>query len=77
MFDIGFSELLLIAVIGLVVLGPERFTSGSENCRWVDPCDALYGCKCTKRVIARVKAAGAARNAEKVEEKANLEALSP
>jgi sec-independent protein translocase protein TatB len=23
-FDIGFSELLLIAVIGLVVLGPER-----------------------------------------------------
>ncbi len=24
MFDIGFSELLLIAVIGLVVLGPER-----------------------------------------------------
>lgn len=24
MFDIGFSELLLIAIIGLVVLGPER-----------------------------------------------------
>lgn len=24
MFDIGFSELLLVAVIGLVVLGPER-----------------------------------------------------
>lgn len=24
MFDIGFSELLLIAVIGLLVLGPER-----------------------------------------------------
>ncbi|WP_219628153.1 twin-arginine translocase TatA/TatE family subunit, partial [Vibrio parahaemolyticus] len=24
MFDIGFSELLLVTVIGLVVLGPER-----------------------------------------------------
>ena len=24
MFDIGFSELLLIAVVGLLVLGPER-----------------------------------------------------
>ena len=24
MFDIGFSELLLIAIIGLLVLGPER-----------------------------------------------------
>lgn len=24
MFDIGFSELLLVLVIGLVVLGPER-----------------------------------------------------
>ena len=27
MFDIGFSELLLVAVIALVVLGPERLPS--------------------------------------------------
>ena len=27
MFDIGFSELILIGVIGLVVLGPEQLTS--------------------------------------------------
>lgn len=26
MFDIGFSELLLIFIIGLVVLGPKRLT---------------------------------------------------
>ena len=27
MFDIGFAELLLIAVVGLLVIGPERLPS--------------------------------------------------
>ena len=30
MFDIGFSELLLIAVIALVVLGPERLPKAAR-----------------------------------------------
>ena len=36
MFDIGFSELLLIAVIGLLVLGPERLpTAVRTTSLWV------------------------------------------
>ncbi len=31
MFDIGFSELLLVAVIALVVLGPERLPSAART----------------------------------------------
>ena len=30
MFDIGFSELLLIAVVALVVLGPERLPKAAR-----------------------------------------------
>ena len=36
MFDIGFWELMLIAVIGLVVLGPERLPVAIRTVsRWV------------------------------------------
>jgi len=36
MFDIGFFELILIAVIGLVVLGPERLPQAARALgRWV------------------------------------------
>jgi sec-independent protein translocase protein TatB len=36
MFDIGFWELLLIAIIGLVVLGPERLPVGIRTVRsWI------------------------------------------
>jgi sec-independent protein translocase protein TatB len=31
MFDIGFSEILIIAVMGLMVLGPERLPSAIRN----------------------------------------------
>lgn len=31
MFDIGFSELLLIAILGLVVLGPERLPKAAHS----------------------------------------------
>ncbi len=30
MFDIGFSELLLIAIVALVVLGPERLPKAAR-----------------------------------------------
>ncbi len=36
MFDIGFSELLLVAVVGLLVLGPERLpTAIRTTSLWV------------------------------------------
>ena len=36
MFDIGFWELLLIAIIGLVVLGPERLPVAIRTVRnWI------------------------------------------
>ena len=31
MFDIGFSELLMIAIVALVVIGPERLPGGARN----------------------------------------------
>lgn len=39
MFDIGFSELLVIAVVALVVLGPERLPKrpASPACGCVAP----------------------------------------
>ena len=36
MFDIGFSELLLVAVVGLLVLGPERLpTAVRTGSLWI------------------------------------------
>lgn len=36
MFDIGFSELLLVAVVGLLVLGPERLpTAVRTTSLWI------------------------------------------
>ncbi len=32
MFDIGFSELLLIAIVGLIVVGPEKLPSTIRTC---------------------------------------------
>ena len=31
MFDIGFSELLMVAVVALVVIGPERLPGVARN----------------------------------------------
>src|SRR5690606_23062071 len=36
MFDIGFSELVLVAVIALLVLGPERLPAAARSAgRWI------------------------------------------
>jgi len=36
MFDVGFSELVLLALIGLLVLGPKRLqTVAGELGRWI------------------------------------------
>ncbi len=44
MFDIGFSELLLVFVIGLIVLGPQRLPVAVKTVAGLDsrvaiPCD--------------------------------------
>lgn len=49
MFDIGFWELLMIAVIGLVVLGPERLPGAIRS---------------VQRTIAKVRAFGSKMEAE-------------
>ncbi|WP_025673188.1 Sec-independent protein translocase protein TatB [Salinivibrio socompensis] len=44
MFDIGFWELVLIGVIGLVVLGPERLPVAIRNVsRWVGAAKRMAG----------------------------------
>ena len=36
MFDIGFAELVIIALLGLVILGPERLPEATKTIfRWV------------------------------------------
>ena len=47
MFDIGFLELIIIAVVGLVVIGPERLPGVARNVgKWVGR---------TRRFITQVK----------------------
>ena len=47
MFDIGFLELIIIAVVGLVVIGPERLPAVARNVgKWVGR---------TRRFITQVK----------------------
>lgn len=44
MFDIGFWELILIAIVGLVVLGPERLPVAIRNVsRWVGAAKRMAG----------------------------------
>ena len=44
MFDIGFWELILISVVGLVVLGPERLPVAIRNvARWVGSVRRMAG----------------------------------
>ncbi|OOE88830.1 Sec-independent protein translocase protein TatB [Salinivibrio sharmensis] len=44
MFDIGFWELVLIAIIGLVVLGPERLPVAIRNVsRWMGAAKRMAG----------------------------------
>ncbi len=43
MFDIGFSELLLVFVIGLIVLGPQRLPVAVKTVVGLGPRAALAG----------------------------------
>ena len=48
-FDIGFGELLLVGVIALLVLGPERLPQGSPHGRAVDGAFACHGAALYRR----------------------------
>ncbi len=59
MFDIGFSELLLVFVIGLIVLGPQRLPVAVKNGGQLDPYVALAGDHRTKMSLpGELKTAG-------------------
>lgn len=60
MFDIGFSELLLVMVIGLVVLGPERFAGSGAYGGGMDQGVAFVGNVGSERTVAGIEAAGVA-----------------
>lgn len=77
MFDIGFSELLLIAVIGLVVLGPERLPVAVRTVAgWIRAMRSMAA-NVQNELSQELKLQELQETLKKVEEKANLEALSP
>ena len=49
MFDIGFSELLLVGVIGLLVLGPERLPTAVRTASDM----TRSASRCVSRVMKR------------------------
>ncbi|EKT53062.1 Sec-independent protein translocase protein TatB [Providencia sneebia] len=77
MFDIGFSELLLVAVIGLVVLGPERLPVAVRTVAgWIRAMRAL-ATNVQNELSQELKLQELQETLKKVEEKADMEALSP
>ncbi|HGN1706813.1 TPA: Sec-independent protein translocase protein TatB [Providencia rettgeri] len=77
MFDIGFSELLLVAVIGLVVLGPERLPVAVRTVAgWIRAMRSMAA-NVQNELSQELKLQELQDTLKKVEEKANLEALSP
>lgn len=77
MFDIGFSELLLVAVIGLVVLGPERLPVAVRTVTgWIRAMRSLAA-NVQNELSQELKLQELQETLKKVEEKAGMEALSP
>lgn len=76
MFDIGFWELILIAVIGLVVLGPERLPVAIRNVsRWVGAAKRMAG-SVREELEQELKVQEMRDNLKKAEQM-NLHNLSP
>ncbi len=74
MFDIGFSQLLLVMVIGLVFLGPERLLVAVKTIAgWVRALRSLAA-NVQNELTQELKLQ---ESLKKVEEKANLQTLSP
>lgn len=77
MFDIGFSQLLLVMVIGLVFLGPERLPVAVKTIAgWVRALRSLAA-NVQNELTQELKLQELQDSLKKVEEKANLQSLSP
>lgn len=77
MFDIGFSQSLLVMVIGLVFLGPERLPVAVKTIAgWVRALRSL-GANVQNELTQELKLQELQESLKKVEEKANLQTLSP
>ncbi|MEQ4924227.1 Sec-independent protein translocase protein TatB [Proteus hauseri] len=77
MFDIGFSQLLLVMVIGLVFLGPERLPVAVKTIAgWVRALRSLAA-NVQNELTQELKLQELQESLKKVEEKANLQSLSP
>lgn len=76
MFDIGFWELLLITVIGLVVLGPERLPSAIRSVRsWISTI-RRFGDNVKNELSEELRIQELHEHLKKAEQ-ANMENLSP
>ena len=77
MFDIGFSELLLVAIIGLVVLGPQRLPVPVRTVAgWIRAMRSM-ATNVQNELSQELKLQELQETLKKVEEKAGLETLSP
>ncbi|PHM73347.1 Sec-independent protein translocase protein TatB [Xenorhabdus kozodoii] len=77
MFDIGFSELLLVMIIGLVVLGPERLPVAVKTVAgWIRVLRSLAA-NVQNELAQELKLQELQDSLKKMEEKADLQSLSP
>ncbi|MDX7988536.1 Sec-independent protein translocase subunit TatB [Xenorhabdus sp. 12] len=77
MFDIGFSELLLVMVIGLVVLGPERLPIAVKTVAgWIRVLRSMAA-NVQNELAQELKLQELQDSLKKMEEKADIQSLSP
>ncbi|AOM42470.1 Sec-independent protein translocase protein TatB [Xenorhabdus hominickii] len=77
MFDIGFSELLLVMVIGLVVLGPERLPIAVKTVvGWIRVLRAMAA-NVQNELSQELKLKELQDSLKKMEEKVDMQSLSP
>ncbi|WGL97868.1 Sec-independent protein translocase protein TatB [Arsenophonus sp. aPb] len=77
MLDIGFSELLLVMIIGLVVLGPERLPIAVKTVAgWIRALRSLAA-NVQHELSQELKLQELQETLKKAEEKAQLQTLSP
>ncbi|AYA42255.1 Sec-independent protein translocase subunit TatB [Xenorhabdus nematophila] len=77
MFDIGFGELLLVMVIGLVVLGPERLPVAVKTVvGWIRALRSLAA-NVQNELAQELKLQELQDSLKKMEEKAGMQSLSP
>lgn len=77
MFDIGFSELLLVMVIGLVVLGPQRLPVAVKTVvGWIRALRSLAS-TVQNELVQEMKLQELQESLKKVEQASNLQNLSP